>query len=55
MNTTVKIKLTKAWNYNSAGSVLDVEPPIADLLLERKIAIRIVRPKPGRPKIEAQS
>ena len=37
----MRVKLLIHWNGNEAGSVLDLEPPIADLLLERGAAVKV--------------
>lgn len=53
----ISVKLLRVWNGNAAGSVLELDAPIADLLLARGIAERVndappVASKPAFAKVQ---
>lgn len=37
----MKIELVKAWNGAAAGEVIDPDPPVAELLIARGLAVRV--------------
>ena len=37
----MKIKLIKPWNFNAPGEVLDLDPPVATLVIQRGVAVAL--------------
>lgn len=44
----MKIKLLKAYCMSAAGDVLDLNKPVADLLIQRKIAVLVKSKKKAK-------